>query len=77
MTPNLSAAVDELGLLGVRVASTFERDDAGNPGIVVLERGSRAGEVRTFTVGVGVLEDRTQSLDWAAIVATFTLGVRA
>jgi hypothetical protein len=69
--------VDELGRLGVRVASTFERDERGNPGLVVLERGPRAGEVRTFSTDRSVLEDQVQSLEWAAIVATLALDVRA
>jgi hypothetical protein len=77
MSPNLAAAVDELGQLGVRVASTFERDSAGNPGIVILERGGRAGEIRTFTVAPAVLENQDQALDWARIVATLALDVRA
>jgi hypothetical protein len=72
-----AAVVDELGRLGVRVASVFERDEHGHPGLVVLERGARAGCVRSFTTAPAVLEDQVQSLEWAAIVATLALDVRA
>jgi hypothetical protein len=73
---NLDAVLGELGRLGFK-AEGFLRDDDGNPGAVVIGRGSHAGAQRVFTTSQAVLEDEAQSTEWAQVVASLASEVDA
>ncbi len=76
MTLHLPAVVAELARLGVR-AAPFRADGEGRAGVVAVGRGQRIGDVCTYLTGQDLFLDPEAALEWAAVVATLSRGLRA